>query len=160
MFGGVKITLITSLTILTSCVLFISYNECTNRYIIHGNSDNTIWIFDKKSTTLNKCGEDGCKVVETKFPKDSPLALTQSFSPSKMFGSDKPMQEDVKATAEATNAKAYADADKKADTDTGKETTAADQKDEKKTDKPSETPPASKPAAGATTEKKSEEFVE
>jgi hypothetical protein len=142
MFGGVKITLITSLTILTSCVLFISYNECTNRYIIHGNSDNTIWIFDKKSTTLNKCGEDGCKVVETKFPKDSPLALPQSFSPSKMFGSDKPMQEDVKVMTEATNAKV----------DANEEAT-------KKGDKPNDSQPASKPA-DATTAKKADEFVE
>ncbi|MDR1609477.1 MAG: hypothetical protein LBR78_01315 [Holosporales bacterium] len=151
MFGGVKIALITSLTILTSCVLFISYNECTNRYIIHGNSDNTIWIFDKKSTTLNKCGEDGCKVVETKFPKDSPLALTQSFSPSKMFGSDKSMQENAKATAEATNANA----------DAGKEATS--QKEEKKDDKPKDAQSASKPAAtppATTTTEKKEEFVE
>ncbi|MDR1333135.1 MAG: hypothetical protein LBJ69_01900 [Holosporales bacterium] len=101
MFGGVKITLIISLTILTSCVLLISYNECTNRYIMHGNSDNTIYIFDKKSTTLNLCTGEGCKVIETKFPKDSPLALAQSFSPSKMFGGDKAMTDDVKAKVEA-----------------------------------------------------------
>jgi hypothetical protein len=149
MFGGVKIALITSLTILTSCVLFISYNECTNRYVIHGNSDNTIWIFDKKSTTLNKCGEDGCKVVETKFPKDSPLALAQSFSPSKMFGSDKSMQEDVKATAEATSTNA--DADKEA---------TPTKEAEKEPDKSGASQSTSKPAVAATIEKKQEEFVE
>jgi hypothetical protein len=148
MFGGVKIVLIMSLTILTSCVLFISYNECTNRYIIHGNSDNTIWIFDKKSTTLNKCGDDGCKVVETKFPKDSPLALAQSFSPSQMFGSDKPMQKDVKTTAEATSANAGAD----------KEAAVAKEEEKKAADKPNDAQFASKPAT-TTTEKK-EEFVE
>ncbi|MDR1365073.1 MAG: hypothetical protein LBJ42_00620 [Holosporales bacterium] len=164
MFGGVKITLITSLTILTSCVLLIAYNECAHRYAMHGNRDNTIWIFDKKSATLNKCGEDGCKVVETKFPRDSPLAITQSFAPSRMFGSDKPMHEAAKAAVEATNA------------DTGKSSGANGEtmlQDSKKTaettnetkdaspDKSSSSDSADKSSTAAVnTDKKQEEFVE
>ncbi|MDR0942297.1 MAG: hypothetical protein LBM19_01615 [Holosporales bacterium] len=105
MFGGVKITLIISLTILTSCVLLISYNEYTNRYYVIGNNDNSIYIFDKKSAVLNKCGEKGCQVIETRLPTLSPMGITQGFTPSKMFESDKPMTKDAIAKIDAVEAK-------------------------------------------------------
>ncbi|MDR3224029.1 MAG: hypothetical protein LBT03_00355 [Holosporales bacterium] len=109
MFGGVKITLIISLTVLTSCILLISYSEYANRYNIIGNSDNSIYIFDKKSIVLNRCSENGCKVIETKLPVNGPFGLVQMFSQSKMFEADKPMTKEVaSAKIEAVEATATA----------------------------------------------------
>lgn len=98
MFGGVKITLIICLTIITSCVLFISYNEYSGRYSIVSTSDNGIYIFDKKSTVLNRCDGKNCIVIETKLPTKTILNQDSGFQQSKLFESEKPM-----ATATLTN---------------------------------------------------------
>lgn len=98
MFGGVKITLIICLTIVTSCVLFISYNEYSERYSIVSTSDNGIYIFDKKSTVLNRCDGKNCIVIETKLPTKTILNQDSGFQQSKLFESEKPM-----ATATLTN---------------------------------------------------------
>ncbi|MDR1488358.1 MAG: hypothetical protein LBI26_01265 [Holosporales bacterium] len=66
--NGVKITLIVCLTIIVSCILFISYMEYTSRYSIFPTSDNSLYIFDKKSTVLSKCNDAGCKILDTKLP--------------------------------------------------------------------------------------------
>jgi hypothetical protein len=76
-------------------VLFISYNEYSNRYSLISTSDNSIYIFDKKSTVLNKCDEKGCSIIETKLPLKSAINSNEGFQPSKLFESEKPM---VKAT--------------------------------------------------------------
>ena len=91
MFGGVKITLILCLTIVVSCVLFISYNEYTNRYSLLTANDNSLYIFDKKSTVLNKCDGNSCVVVETKLPTKSNVNFDPGFQQSKLFDSNKLM---------------------------------------------------------------------
>lgn len=100
MFGGVKITLIICLTIITSCVLFISYNEYSERYSIVSTSDNGIYIFDKKSTVLNRCDGKNCFVIETKLPTKTILNQDTGFQQSKLFESEKPM---VTATLDNSN---------------------------------------------------------
>ena len=69
MVPGVKITLLICFTVLLSCFLAISYNEYVNRYIIITASDNSLYIFDKKSTVLNHCVNDQCSVINTKLPQ-------------------------------------------------------------------------------------------
>ena len=101
MIGGIKATLIICLTVLVSCVLFISYNEYANRYSLIATNDNHLYIFDKKSTVLNRCGEKGCELIETKLPSKVSFGLEQTLSPSKMFESDKPMRDEIVKT-EAT----------------------------------------------------------
>ena len=100
MFGGVKITLILSTTMIVCCVLFISYNEYTNRYSLLTTNENSVYIFDKKSTVLNKCTSEGCSVIETKLPTQTPMTFSTMTSPtfqqSKMFDNDKPMTKEVK----------------------------------------------------------------
>ena len=93
--GGVKITLIICLTILVSAVLLISYNEYTNRYSIVTTQDNNVYIFDKKSTILNKCGEKGCQVIETKLPSKMSFGVDELSGTSKLFGSEKNMSEAI-----------------------------------------------------------------
>lgn len=100
MFGGVKITLIICLTIITSCILFISYNEYSERYSIVSTSDNGIYIFDKKSTVLNRCDGKNCFVIETKLPTKTILNQDTGFQQSKLFESEKPM---VTATLDNSN---------------------------------------------------------
>lgn len=102
MFGGVKITLIICLTIVTSCVLFISYNEYSERYSIVSTADNGIYIFDKKSTVLNRCDGKNCIVIETKLPTKTILNQDSGFQQSKLFESEKPMAT-VTLTNNATN---------------------------------------------------------
>lgn len=99
MIGGIKATLIICLTVLVSCVLFISYNEYANRYSLIATNDNHLYIFDKKSTILNRCGEKGCELIETKLPSKVSFGLEQTLSPSKMFESDnKPMRDEIVKT--------------------------------------------------------------
>ncbi|MDR1476345.1 MAG: hypothetical protein LBI20_03460 [Holosporales bacterium] len=94
MVNGIKNTLIVCLTILVACVLFISYNEYTNRYALVATKDNSLYIFDKKSAMLNKCSDNGCTLIETKFP-------TKVFSPwpdslpSKLFDAQKNMADEL-----------------------------------------------------------------
>ncbi|MDR1034675.1 MAG: hypothetical protein LBL32_01940 [Holosporales bacterium] len=95
MVNGVKNTLIICLTILVSCVLFISYNEYTNRYTLVVTQDNSLYIFDKKSTILNKCSDKGCAVIETKLPSRVFFPIPSDYSPSKLFGSEKNMAEEI-----------------------------------------------------------------
>lgn len=91
MFGGVKITLILCLTIVVSSVLFISYNEYLNRYELIATNDNSVYIFDKRSTVLNRCDNKGCNVIETKLPSKSNFSIEPTFQQSKMFDQEKPM---------------------------------------------------------------------
>ena len=116
--NGVKITLIICLTILVSAVLVISYNEYSNRYTITPVGDNSIYIFDKKSTVLNRCSEKGCEVVETKLPDNVNFSLS-TFSPSKMFSAEKNMQDAITRT-EATEDVSKTDEKIKAPEEKGK----------------------------------------
>lgn len=95
--NGVKVTLTICLTIIVSCVLFISYSEYTNRYMLIPAQDNGVFIFDKKSTILNKCDDNSCKLLETKLPAKSNGGIIEQINqvPSKMFGEDKPMTEAI-----------------------------------------------------------------
>lgn len=95
MFGGIKITLILCLTVVVSCVLFISYNEYTNRYSLVIAPDNSVYIFDKKSTVLNRCNENGCAVIETKLPTKTINSFEPNFQQSKMFEATQPMTSEV-----------------------------------------------------------------
>ena len=100
MFGGIKITLILSATMVVCCVLFISYNEYTNRYSLLTTSENSVYIFDKKSTVLNKCNAEGCSVIETKFPTQMAMTFSTAtyptFQQSKMFDTNQPMTKETK----------------------------------------------------------------
>lgn len=95
MFGGVKITLILCATMIVCCVLFISYNEYTNRYSLLTTNENSVFIFDKKSTILNKCDAKGCSVIETKLPTKMDMVFTPTFQQSKMFDTNPPMTKAV-----------------------------------------------------------------
>ncbi len=95
--NGVKITFTICLTIIVCCVLSISFSEYTNRYTIVPVSDNSVYIFDKKSTTLNKCDKDGCQLLDTKLPSTGSSNIYNQITqtPSKLFGENKTMQEEV-----------------------------------------------------------------
>ncbi len=96
MFGGVKITLILCATMIVCCVLVISYNEYTNRYTLLTNGDNSIYIFDKKSTVLNKCDGKTCSTIETKLPAQTHMGFEPTFQQSRMFDTtNRPMTSEV-----------------------------------------------------------------
>ena len=95
MFGGVKITLILCATMVVCCVLFISYNEYTNRYTLLTSSDNSLYIFDKKSTVLNKCDSKSCSILETKLPMQNRTNFDTPFQLSRMFDTNLPMTREV-----------------------------------------------------------------
>jgi hypothetical protein len=48
MINGIKTTLATYMTALVLRILFISYNEYTNRYSMIASKDSALCIFDKK----------------------------------------------------------------------------------------------------------------
>ncbi len=95
MFGGVKITLILCATMIVCCVLFISYNEYTNRYSLLISNENSVYIFDKKSTVLNKCDSKGCSIIETKLATKMETSFAPAFQQSKMFDSNPPMTQSI-----------------------------------------------------------------
>ena len=95
MFGGVKITLILCATMIVCCVLFISYNEYTNRYSLLTTNENSVYIFDKKSTVLNKCDSKGCSIIETKLATKMETSFAPAFQQSKMFDSNPPMTQSI-----------------------------------------------------------------
>jgi hypothetical protein len=103
MFGGIKITLILCITIVVSFILFISHNEYTNRYYITTTNDNSVYIFDKKSTVLNRCDAKGCAVIETKLPNKMSFLNGQMFQASKLFESEKPMTTAINAQPVSVN---------------------------------------------------------
>ena len=96
LISGVKVTLIICLTILVSAILIISYSEYVNRYAIVTTQNNNVYIFDKKSTVLNRCNDNGCSLVETKLPS-TVLGVTEAIGVSKMFGNGErqPMTSDA-----------------------------------------------------------------
>ena len=49
------------------------------------------YIFDKKSTILNKCDGKNCKIIETKLPSKTVLNQDIGFQQSKLFETEKPM---------------------------------------------------------------------
>lgn len=105
LINGVKITLIICLTIIVTCVLGMSYSEYLNRYSLITTQDNGLYIFDKKNTILNRCNDNGCKVIETHLPDRvrgglGMVAETINQAQKTMFGRDKSMQEEI-TTAEA-----------------------------------------------------------
>ena len=104
MFGGVKITLILCATMVVCCVLFISYNEYTNRYTLLTSNDNSLYIFDKKSTVLNKCDSKSCSAIETKLPMQNRMNFDTPFQQSRMFDTNRPMASEV--AEKMTDAKA------------------------------------------------------
>lgn len=116
MFGGVKITLILCLTIVVSCVLFISYNEYTNRYTLIATNDNSLYIFDKKSTFLNKCDGKTCTLIETKLPSKTSLNFDSGFQQSKLFESEKPMVNETLEKVNVVEAKLEDPVEKKSET--------------------------------------------
>jgi hypothetical protein len=86
---------------MVSCILFISYSEYVNKYIIVSTPDNSIYIFDKKTHSLNKCNDSECKKIDTKLPDNGGIGITDQIitSPSKMFGtSEKSMPEETSKT--------------------------------------------------------------
>lgn len=77
------------------CVLFISYNEYTNRYSLLTTNENSVYIFDKKSTALNKCDAKGCAVIETKLPTKIEPSFASAFQQSKLFDTTPPMTKSI-----------------------------------------------------------------
>ncbi len=104
--NGVKITIVICLTIIVSCILFISYSEYVDRYTVVPTQDNSVYIFDKKTTALNKCNNEGCKSLETNLLGNSGGAIISQIlnNPSSMsLGSEQTMTEEVvKAEAQPT----------------------------------------------------------
>jgi len=145
MFGGVKITLIICLTIVTSCVLFISYNEYSERYSIVSTSDNGIYIFDKKSTVLNRCDGKNCLVIETKLPTKTILNQDSGFQQSKLFESEKPMATATLITNNATNSESKSNNSK---------TNEVSKNDENKLTNPEQSDSNSQTASGKNEESK------
>ncbi|MDR0744375.1 MAG: hypothetical protein LBE97_00230 [Holosporales bacterium] len=148
LINGVKITFIICLTIIVSTILFISYNEYINRYAIIPTNDNGLYIFDKKSSVLNKCSEKGCELIETNLPEQMNFGFTNSFSPSKMLGADKSMREEI-VTTEATPQKRNEEPtsppkekikEKKSDKESNETTAKPDIKGKKAADESKETP--------------------
>lgn len=127
--SGVKITLIMCLTILVSIILFISYNEYIHRYEIVATQKGDIYIFDKKSTILNRCNEKECEIIKTNLPSENAPGLLGDMSPSKMFGSQKPMHEEI-VKKEAIKAEKTDKKDEEKNSDAKKE----ENKDEVKKD--------------------------
>lgn len=126
--NGVKVTFIICLTIIVCCVLGISFSEYTNRYTIVPASDNSVYIFDKKSTTLNKCDNAGCQLLETKLPATAQSNITDQISktPSKLFGENKTMPEEitkVEAAPKQEQNENIKDPEQDKDAETPKETT-------------------------------------
>ena len=70
MIDSTKITILLCLTILVTSILVMSYNEYVNRFSIIATQDNGIYIFDKKSATLNKCQNGQCTTILTNFPQN------------------------------------------------------------------------------------------
>lgn len=134
MFGGVKITLILCLTILVSCVLFISYNEYSNRYTLVATGDNSLYIFDKKSTVLNKCDGKTCAIIETKLPIKTSLNFDSGFQQSKFFETEKPMASETLAKVNAVEAKLEDPTDKKSETKSNEEKRSDLDKSKKKSE--------------------------
>lgn len=148
MFGGVKITLILCLTMIVCCVLFVSYNEYTNRYSLITTSDNSLYIFDKKSSVLNRCDGETCRMIETKLPAKMTLGFEPSFQQSKLFDSERPMSHEVAKPIIKQDVDETTQKEEIKKKDVAEKTT-----DETKKEKPSE-------KSTATTKKTDEEFVE
>ncbi|MBR1944332.1 MAG: hypothetical protein IJ848_02560 [Alphaproteobacteria bacterium] len=70
MIDSTKITILLCLTILVTSILVMSYNEYVNRFSIIATQDNGIYIFDKKSATLNRCENGHCTAIPTQFPQN------------------------------------------------------------------------------------------
>ncbi len=81
MIANVKITLLICLTFITSAVLFLSYSEYNHRYELITTQNNGIYIFDKKTTTLNKCENGKCETIQTNFPTDRILGRLSTSTP-------------------------------------------------------------------------------
>ncbi|MDR2074928.1 MAG: hypothetical protein LBP31_01770 [Holosporales bacterium] len=136
--NGVKITITICVTIMVSCVLFISYSEYVNRYSLVSAPDNSIYIFDKKSHALNRCNDSGCQAIETKLPALSNLGITDQIvnTSSKMFGdSEKSMPEEiVKVEAKPASAeKAKGKAKTKTEEEENDDEEEEEEEEEKKT---------------------------
>lgn len=70
MIDSTKISILLCLTIIVTSILVMSYNEYVNRFSIIATQDNGIYIFDKKSATLNKCHNGQCTTILTNFPQN------------------------------------------------------------------------------------------
>lgn len=68
MIANVKITFLICLTFIISTILFLSYSEYNHRYELITTQNNGIYIFDKKTTILNKCENGKCETIQTNFP--------------------------------------------------------------------------------------------
>lgn len=164
MFGGIKITLIICLTIITSCVLFISYTEYSDRYSLVSTSDNGIYIFDKKSTVLNKCDGKECVVIETKLPTKTILNQDSALQQrSALFEAEKSMVASTLATKEdsLTDKKStQVNENKSQNTETKSEKQKTTEKTKPATSVISNSAKTSLPAAKNKSNKKDDEFVE
>ena len=78
MVDSTKITILLCLTILVTSILVMSYNEYVNRFSIIATQDNGIYIFDKKSTVLNRCENGKCITIPTNFPQNPLLSMSNS----------------------------------------------------------------------------------
>ena len=78
MIDSTKITILLCLTILVTSILVMSYNEYVNRFSIIATQDNVIYIFDKKSTVLNKCEKGQCITIPTNFPQNPLLQMSSN----------------------------------------------------------------------------------
>ena len=83
-----KITILLCLTILVTSVLVMSYNEYVNRFSIIATQNNGIYIFDKKSATLNKCENGQCTTIQTHFPQNPLLQINSTHQPVQQYATN------------------------------------------------------------------------
>ena len=81
MIDSTKITILLCLTIIVTSILVMSYNEYVNRFSIITTQNNVIYIFDKKSTILNKCENGQCVQIPTYFPQNPLLQWNNTQQP-------------------------------------------------------------------------------
>ena len=88
MVDSTKITILLCLTILVTSVLVMSYNEYVNRFSIIATQDNGIYIFDKKSATLNRCENGQCTAIQTHFPQNPLLQMGSTQQPVQQYATN------------------------------------------------------------------------
>ena len=88
MIDSTKISILLCLTIIVTSILVMSYNEYVNRFSIIATQDNGIYIFDKKSATLNKCENDKCILIQTNFPQNQLLQSSNKEQPVQQYATN------------------------------------------------------------------------
>jgi hypothetical protein len=91
-----------------------------HRYSVIATADNSVYIFDKKSTMLNKCDTYGCAVINTNLPTNTP-PQSRYAPPSSLFDGRRSMRDEIVKT-NAMRAKRRNDDEEKFNSDANEDT--------------------------------------